>query len=285
MKHYDVVVVGMGVMGCAAAARLVQAGLKVLCLEQYELGNTFNSSHGQTRLIRLSYFEDPLYVPLLKEALGDWQDINRVAGEKVLSLNGLLIAGDRQSSPVLNGVLQSASQFRLEVEELTVNECGQRAPGMKVPANWTGLLDKQAGFLDLDKSLRYFIDAVRSGSGQILENTVMESFREQSDRVEVKTSRGVFTCDKIVLTAGSWLNRITGEQYPLEVEMNLQYWFKAKKPENLPGNAPAFAFDTENGFYYGIPQYGPEGLVKFAKHRSGFILQEPEQLGNLRISP
>ncbi|MGI9282897.1 MAG: FAD-dependent oxidoreductase [Endozoicomonas sp.] len=278
MKQYDVVVVGMGIMGCAVAARLTQAGLNVLSLEQYELGNNRNSSHGQTRLFRLSYFEDSLYVPLLKEALEDWLTINRTSGEEILSLNGLLIAGDLERSQTLQGVLASASEYQLEVDTIKGSDCSQLISGLKVPPSWTGLLDKQAGFLDLDKSLHFFTEVVRSGSGQIMEGTVMELFNEHGGGVEVKTSKGIFSCSHLIVTAGSWLNRIAGGQYPLEVEMNLQYWFKSRGCEDFSGSVPAFAFDTPDGFYYGVPQFGSEGLVKVAKHKTGFLLDELEQL-------
>lgn len=278
MMHYDAIIVGMGIMGCAVAARLTQAGLSVLCLEQYELDNKRNSSHGQTRLFRLSYFEDSRYVPLLKEALVDWQDINRVTDGKILSLNGLLIAGDLMSSQTLKGVLSSASEYDLDVNILKGSECSELVSGLKVPSVWTGILDRQAGFLDLDKSLQYFLEVLRSHSGQILENTLMESFKEHDSGVEVTTSKDVFSCSHLVVTAGSWLNSIVGGKYPLEIEMNLQYWFKSRNSENLSADAPAFAFDTPDGFYYGVPQYGAERLVKIGRHKTGFLLDNPEQL-------
>ena len=59
MMSWDVIVVGLGGMGTAAAAHLAARGQRVLGLEQYALGHRFGSSHGLTRIIRLAYFEDP----------------------------------------------------------------------------------------------------------------------------------------------------------------------------------------------------------------------------------
>ncbi len=66
MAVWDVIVVGFGGMGSAAACHLAARGQRVLGLEQHALGHAFGSSHGLTRIIRLAYFEDPSYVPLLR---------------------------------------------------------------------------------------------------------------------------------------------------------------------------------------------------------------------------
>ncbi len=50
----DVIVVGGGVMGSAAAYHLANDGLRVL-LEQFTVGHTRGSSHGPSRIIRLAY--------------------------------------------------------------------------------------------------------------------------------------------------------------------------------------------------------------------------------------
>ncbi|TMK83691.1 MAG: FAD-dependent oxidoreductase [Actinobacteria bacterium] len=57
MPRADVVVVGAGVMGAAAAWRLARAGRDVMLLEQFEVGHDHGSSHGAARVFRFSYDE------------------------------------------------------------------------------------------------------------------------------------------------------------------------------------------------------------------------------------
>src|SRR4030081_2282458 len=68
MSAYDVIVVGLGAMGSAAVYELSRRGQRVLGLEAFEPGHRLGSAHGESRVIRLAYFEHPNYVPLLQRA-------------------------------------------------------------------------------------------------------------------------------------------------------------------------------------------------------------------------
>ena len=78
--RYDVVVLGLGGMGSAAAYQLARRGQRVLGLEQFTPGHDRGSSHGFSRVIRQAYFEHPAYVPLLLRAYELWRQIE--AGDR-----------------------------------------------------------------------------------------------------------------------------------------------------------------------------------------------------------
>src|SRR6266566_2755568 len=88
-ERADVVVVGGGVMGLAAAWALRRAGREVLVLEQFRIGHTHGSSHGAGRIFRLAY-DEPEWVRLAQEALGLWRELERESGEALLELTGLV---------------------------------------------------------------------------------------------------------------------------------------------------------------------------------------------------
>ena len=66
--EFDVAVIGLGAMGSAAASFAAARGARVLGIEAHFPAHALSSSHGDSRLIRLGYFEDPSYVPLLRRA-------------------------------------------------------------------------------------------------------------------------------------------------------------------------------------------------------------------------
>ena len=81
---FDVIVIGLGGMGSAAAYHLAARGKRVLGLEKFTPAHDKGSSHGGSRIIRQSYFEDPAYVPLLLRAYELWDKLAADAQREVL---------------------------------------------------------------------------------------------------------------------------------------------------------------------------------------------------------
>src|ERR687887_516484 len=104
---YDVIVVGLGAMGSAAAYQLARRGQRVLGLDAFPRGHSLGSSHGETRIIRMAYFEHPSYVPLLRRAYALWETLQREAGTELLRLTGGLFVGPPEGA-LRSGPLRSA---------------------------------------------------------------------------------------------------------------------------------------------------------------------------------
>ncbi len=64
----DLVVVGAGLMGSAAAWAATRRGLSTVLLEQFALGHDRGSSHGSARIVRRAY-PDPFYLRLEGRAM------------------------------------------------------------------------------------------------------------------------------------------------------------------------------------------------------------------------
>jgi sarcosine oxidase len=87
MPHYDVIVVGGGVMGCATVYHLAKRGRRVLLLEQFAIGHDRGSSHGHSRIFRLAY-DAPDYVRLAQAALLLWRALEHESGTELLLQTG-----------------------------------------------------------------------------------------------------------------------------------------------------------------------------------------------------
>ena len=92
----DVIVAGLGAHGSSAAYQLAARGASVLGFDRFARGHTLGSSGGLSRIIRLSYYEHPDYVPLLRRAWTLWRELERDSGETLLTETGGLYAGDPQ---------------------------------------------------------------------------------------------------------------------------------------------------------------------------------------------
>ena len=130
MTH-DVIVIGQGGMGSAAAAHLAARGQRVLGLERFGPAHALGSSHGGSRIIRQSYFEDPAYVPLLLRAYELWEQLERETGEPLLTITGGLMIG-APDSEVVCGSLRSAREHDLAHQMLDAGAATSRSlvPGL-----------------------------------------------------------------------------------------------------------------------------------------------------------
>lgn len=115
MPTYDVIVVGLGGMGSAAAYHLAACGQRVLGLERFGPVHDRGSSHGGSRITRQSYFEDPAYVPLLLRSYELWERLERDSGRDVLALTGGVFLG-REDTLTVAGSLRASREWDLPHE-------------------------------------------------------------------------------------------------------------------------------------------------------------------------
>ena len=73
MAQFDVVVVGLGAMGSAALHQLARRGVRVVGVARLAPGHDQGSSPGESRIIRLRYFQPPSYLPRFRLASGFWR--------------------------------------------------------------------------------------------------------------------------------------------------------------------------------------------------------------------
>src|ERR1700726_2765457 len=110
-------------MGSAALYHLAARGQRVISLERATPGHEGGSSHGESRIIRMAYFEHPSYVPLLRRAYENWRTLERASGADLMTITGILEAGI-PGSAVVQGSLAAARLHGLPHEVLLAREVG-----------------------------------------------------------------------------------------------------------------------------------------------------------------
>src|ERR1700722_10264986 len=124
---FDVIIVGLGAMGSATAYQLSKRGAKVLGLEAYTPAHDKGSSHGESRIIRQAYYENPAYVPLVLRAYELWDQLQKDSGRELLSITGGLAIGPERGA-LVSGCLRSALEYDLPHELLDPDQMRGRFP-------------------------------------------------------------------------------------------------------------------------------------------------------------
>ncbi len=276
---YDTIVVGLGAMGSAAAFHLAQRGQRVLGLEQFQPGHNRGSSHGETRIIRLSYFEHPSYVPLLRRAYALWHELERASGEELLRLTGGIYVGTPDSELVA-GSLRSAREHQLPHELLDAAAVRRRFPLFQPADDQVALFEEQAGMLFPERCIATHCRLATQAGADLRYAQPIRRWSATAGGVEVHTTDSTFRAARLVLAAGAWagpvvgpLGPLGGQPLPLQVERNVVFWLQPREtPEHFSADRfPVFIWDDgANGQYYGLPHHERPG-VKVARHHSGVV--------------
>jgi sarcosine oxidase len=98
MRSADVIIVGLGAMGSAAARQLAARGVSVIGIDRYAPPHAWGSTHGDTRITRLAIGEGREYVPLARRSHELWREIERESGAELLTQTGIVVLAHLSST-------------------------------------------------------------------------------------------------------------------------------------------------------------------------------------------
>jgi sarcosine oxidase len=264
-RHPDVIVLGLGVMGSAAALQLAKRGHRVLGIDAWERGHTRGSSHGESRIIRQAYHEAPDYVPLIRRAYDRWRELETEAGQRLLFVNGGLIIGAPDARTV-RGTIRSGQLYDLPYEELSAGDVAERYPGVQLPEELVAVLEPNAGFLLASRGVRTLQDLAARCGAELRFGEPALAWGAEGDGVWVRTATDTYQAERLVIAAGPWSGTILSDLgLPLTVQRVANAHFQSTRPELFNEHAPVFSLLVPEGHYYAIP--GPvEVGFKIGRH-------------------
>ena len=289
-RSYEVIVIGLGAMGSATLFHLARRGVRVLGLEQFSPGHAVGSSHGDSRIIRETYFEHPLYVPLVQRAHQLWRELEHSSGASLMKITGGLMIGP-QDGMVISGTLRSAREHSLPHEVLSASEVHERFPAFRVEGDLVAVLDPRAGYLDPEACNKAHLDGASAAGAEIRFEGPVLQWSADGAGVRVQTAAGDFHAARAAISAGAWNRRLVhGVDLPLSVERQSVFWFETPRPTDAyePGRFPIYAHEFKPGtICYGFPQL-PRGVKASVMH-DGKIIPSPDdvdrRIGEKEVDP
>jgi sarcosine oxidase len=270
---FDVTVVGLGGMGSAAAAHLAARGQRVLGLERFGPAHALGSSHGGSRIIRQSYFEDPAYVPLLQRAYELWERAERDSGADLLTITGGLYLG-RPGFRTVAGSLAAAQEHGLPHELLDAAEIRRRFPTLRPEDGEVALYEEIAGFVRPEASVSAHLSLAACAGAELHFEEPVQSWEADGDGVRVTTAAGTYAAERLVICPGAWAPQLLADLgVPFTIERQLLYWFQPSGGTAPYERHPIWIHHADDGLQlYGFPAIdGPDGGVKVSFFRHGNV--------------
>ncbi|HEV7134752.1 MAG TPA: FAD-dependent oxidoreductase [Gaiellaceae bacterium] len=242
-----VAVVGAGVMGCAAAWALSARGADVTLVEQFDLDHERGSSHGRTRIVRLSYPEAH-WVELARAAMDGWRDLEADAGQELLGLHGIV---ELAPDPALTS---AAGLAACGVDYKWLDAPRAHELGALLPDGWAALHQTEAGFVHADRARHAFVDVARA------RGAVVETGRrvESVDDVDA---------DVVVVTAGSWIRELVPDVPVTVTRETIAYFRRDGAPQ--PAIVELDEITRGHGMY---SLHDPVHGLKAGEHHGGPVV-------------
>jgi sarcosine oxidase len=266
MAHFDVVVCGLGAMGSAALRELSRRRLRVLGIERFAPGHDRGSSHGDTRIIRLAYFEHPSYVPLLRRSYELWRELEEACGSRLVHMTGIVEMGPPEGT-LVKGVLASIHMHALRHELLTAPDLMRRFPIFQLPPQYAGVFQPDGGFLEAERAIHAMLALAKDAGAEVRAGERVRAIEPRADGVRLVTDREVIDAGAAIVAAGPWVKSLLPDlTAPLRVTRQAMAWFAPSDPASFAYcPCPVFLIESRHGIHYGFPPDG-EGRIKVAKH-------------------
>ncbi len=279
-ETYDLVVVGLGALGSSTAWHAARRGLRVLGLEQFELGHERGASHDSSRILRHSY-HTPAYVDLTFDAYEDWADLEDATGESFVTVTGGLDLFPTGAAIPMDDYTLSMDARQVPYELLERDEILSRWPQLALPEGTSALYQQRTAIVPAARGTAAMQRRAVEHGAVLRDRTPVLALEPTADGVDVVTASGRISAARVVVSADAWTARLVeplGARLPLTVTEEQVTYFAPSDPEQFrPGRFPVWIWMDEPS-YYGFPTYG-EDTVKSAQDCGGPTVTGDERSG------
>jgi sarcosine oxidase len=267
MERADVVIVGGGPMGTAAARAISARGRDVILLERFTFGHEKGSTAGATRNFRLTY-HDPLYVRMARQALERWRELEDEAGVELMRVVGGLDVGEATDASAR--ALETAGE---RFERPSDAEVAERWPMLRFPQGSSFVYQPDGAILRSHEAVGAMSRLAARHGADLRQETVARAVTPSGDGVEVRIAGGgAIRAPVAIVAAGAWADSLLGPAgitLPLRPTLEQSTYFDAED-RDLP---TVIDWDeTLAQAPYIVPNPFVPGEIKAGAHLSGPVV-------------
>jgi sarcosine oxidase len=259
-REVDVLVIGGGIVGAAAALEAAVAGARVALLERDSLAAARGSSKGTARIYVPAAYPDEEYLEMGLRAARRWREIEAQAGEQLLWPTGVLSIGSfaERQLPLLRAAGERA-------ELLDPAEAARRF-GIRLADDRPLLHQPDAGVIRADRALAAVLRLASAAGAEVWEEQMVGSIEAQGDEVVVRTEHGSWRAQAALVAAGPWSGKLlagVGIDVPLAVTRQTVAYFDLGHDAPPPavidyeGDEPYTLWDPARGLKAALHARGP----------------------------
>jgi sarcosine oxidase / L-pipecolate oxidase len=270
----SVIIIGGGIFGISAALELRRRGYTVSLFDPGPLPHPLSSSNDISKLVRMDYGADELYISLMETAFDYWDSWNSERGELLYHQDGFLNLTREEMQP---GSFEYESYIRLQqhgltLERLDAGKLAKRFPAWSNSIYSDGYYNPRAGWSPSGRVTALLAAEVKDSGVTIYHQKSFSRLLERDSSVAgIITSDGEeHHADYVIVAAGAWTPFLLPQLSDLMWATGQPiFFFRVSIPAEYqaPG-FPCWAADITRTGWYGFPALD-DGTLKIGNHGPG----------------
>ncbi len=214
---YDLVVVGGGIMGCAAALRAAEGGMRVVLIEQAALGSGASGVNTGTLSLQIKRVK---LMPYALKGYAWWKTAGDAVGFHCVG--GLTLAFSAHEAELLTERMLQKRDAGAPIEIISANAVGDREPALSrrvVAASYCSA----DGYANSSRTGVYFRHLLTEAAVKTHEHTPVTNIVPAQGGYAITTPTGTLRARRLLLAAGGWTPALAaklGYAPPIRVRVN-----------------------------------------------------------------
>ena len=215
---FDLAVIGGGVMGCSAAIRAAEGGMRVVVVEQAALGSGASGVNAGTMSLQIKRVR---LMPYALRGHAWWMAAGEAVGFR--TTGGCTVAFTDREAEHLEKLMAQKAQAGSPVRMISTAEIAAREPGLSrrvVAASWCDA----DGYANSSLTGTYFRLLLRGAGIVVHEHTRAVAIERTDQGFSVATAKGRIEARRLLLACGAWLEPVAamiGVALKLRVRINI----------------------------------------------------------------
>ncbi len=279
LKPYDLIIVGLGAVGAAALYQASQRDLRVLGIDRYDPPHNLGSSHGDTRITRLAIGEGEIYMPFIQRANDIWRELEAKSGRTLFHQSGGLIIAPQTGAAKFHAdgdfveiSARIARQYGIRHELLDAAQIRRRFPLLTPRDSDRAYYEPDSGVLRPERCIQTQLELAVKAGAEIHTCEPVISYAAGENGVSVRTDKGDYQAEKLILCAGAWMTELLPEhcRRGLRVCRQIIHWYEADDPSLFAPDIFPYVIwisDTPDDFWsvFPAPRDGQPGVKMVAE--------------------
>ena len=270
----DILVVGAGVFGVTAALELTSRGHTVALVDQGPPPFSLAASTDLSKVVRMEYGSDALYMRLAEEAMNGFDAWNESLSRPFYHETGVLMLS---RDPMRPGEFEHDSWQMLrqrghEPERISPSELASRFPAFDANVHTDGFFHARGGWVESGALVAELFGRAVANEVTFVEGMVTD-VRITNGRCEgvVLSDGQTLTAGHVLLACGAWTASLVPELKPFfRSSGHPVFHLKPAHPERFtPPEFCTFTADIAHTGWYGFALHPEAGVVKMGRHGTG----------------